>query len=182
VKATHVKDQVKPAADRFQAGDILHAKICLHGELLGVLFGQVNGAPHEVYARYLPARFCQGDHVGAGTATQVERPAGRVGVDKIEQLWRRDARIPDRLLQISQVKEQFPHHADYFTPDYLLKVEQCLLGKDQKWTLVKLKSGQLGEFLMESSKVDTWEFCCGESERMNHFILIPDTDLDGIRS
>ena len=57
-----------------------------------------------------------------------------------------------------------------------------LLGKDQKWTLVKLKSGHLGEFLMESSKVDTWEFCCGESERMNHFILIPDTDLDGIRS
>lgn len=106
--ASDIQDQIKRTGDALQPGDIFDAEVYMDPSQASLFPGRGNGAADKINSNHLPGMLCQEDSVRTRPASQIEGAPGWMGGDEIQQLRRRDARIPGRPLEISDIKVQPP--------------------------------------------------------------------------
>ena len=106
VKAADVEDEVKLSADVFHTRRVVGEEFRLDISLFDFSFCHLDGAGSEVKTRDLPARFGEGDDVGACAAADVEGATCGVRLDELEDFGRGDAAVPGWGAKVEQVELQ----------------------------------------------------------------------------
>ncbi len=112
VKTANVQDQVEGRLQKLQASHVTLKKVGGGPGGFGLAFRRLNRLAHKVHPRRLPAMLGEINHIRARATAQIEGAAWPelLHFDKLDQLRRRDVRVPARAAEpVGESEEEAAH-------------------------------------------------------------------------